>query len=417
MKLVRTKLEAMLENLELPEVHMPAQQQRLRRTLLACGHFAQANVHRSTHKAISEGMIVKPSVGKLVAVFAVVALVVGGYMAFFTPRAVASLALQVNPAINLTVSGKDRIMAAEGLDAQGDALLEGLKLEGKKLEDALRMIAEELHKAGLLDPERRIVIALSPIENKLAQTELTALTETVRGTLDGYLKEQGLSVKVVSVEITGELAESAREAGLLPDDYVDLVEEAGSELAMKVLELQAELDIDPELFSDEFDTIAAGMLDMLEAGMTEDAALAILKGSLVADPELEELSTIVAATIDLHDVGATAEDIMAVLALVEAQLAAGTDRELLLEEITTFTAAMVDLLEAGVKAEAALAMLKTAMEADPTLEELTTITAAMADLIEAGLTEAEALAKIETAIKADPTLEDFDDLIEGSDDD
>ncbi|MEW6307442.1 MAG: hypothetical protein AB1492_00095 [Bacillota bacterium] len=356
-------------------------------------------------------------VGKLVAAVAVVALVVGGYMAFFTPRAVASLALQVNPAIGLTVSGKDRIMDAEGLDAQGEALLAGLKLEGKKVDEALRLIAEELHKAGLLDPQRRIVIALSPIEDKLPQKALTALTETVRGTLDGYLKEQGLSVKVVSVEVTGELAESARKAGILPDDYVDLVEEAGSELAMKVLELQAELDIDPELFSDEFDTIAAGLLDMLEAGMTEEAALAILKGTLVTDPELEELSTIVAATIDLHDVGATAEDIMAVLALVEAQLAAGTDRELLLEEITTFTAAMVDLLEAGVKSEAALAMLKTAMEADPTLEELTTITAAMADLIEAGLTEAEALAKIETAIKADPTLEDFDDLIEGSDDD
>lgn len=83
-----------------------------------------------------------------------------------------------------------------------------------------------------------------------------------------------------------------------------------------------------------------------------------------------------------------------------------------LEEITTIVAAKIALLEAGIPAAVALAVLQTAMAADPKLEELTTITAAMIDLTEKGLSKEEALAKIQAAIKADPTLQNFDDLIE-----
>ncbi|MEW6655212.1 MAG: hypothetical protein AB1394_17320, partial [Bacteroidota bacterium] len=154
------------------------------------------------------------------------------------------------------------------------------------------------------------------------------------------------------------------------------------------------------------------LIDMMEAGITKDAALDILNRTLVVDPTLEELATIIAAMIDLHEAGAMEEDIIAVFKLVEEQVAAGMNRALILEEITTITAAKVDMLDAGIPAETALATIKKALQADPTLEELTTITAKMIDLHEKGLSREEALSRIQAAITADPTLEDFDELVE-----
>ncbi|MEW6540998.1 MAG: hypothetical protein AB1402_05220 [Bacillota bacterium] len=355
----------------------------------------------------------KPGRWSLVASLVAVVLAVGAYMAFFAaPRAVAGLALQVNPAVTLTLGERNTVIDAEGLDARGESLLAGLELTGREMPEALRLIADALHEAGLLGDERRILVALHPVGDRAGEAELTATADTVRQTLGGYLAEHGLAAEVASVVLTAELADAARAAGLFPADYVDLVAAVGSPVAMQALNLQRELALDPVRFKEEFGTIAAALIDMTEAGIAGDNALAVLKGALTADPELEELATITAAMIDLHQAGATQKDMMSVFALLEERAAAGVERALLLEEITTVTAAKIDLMDAGVPAATALAVLRTALQADPKLEELTTITAAMADLVEEGLSEEEALARIQRAIKADPTLQDFDDLIE-----
>jgi hypothetical protein len=297
---------------------------------------------------------------------------------------------------------------------------------------------------------------LNPIEDRIGEAELIALTGVVDQTLRRYVAGHGLMVEVTSAVLTAELADAIRVVGLFPADYVDLVVEVGSPMAMQVIGLQRELGLDPTLFKDEFGTIASAKIDMLDAGITEKNALAILKSSLIADPTLEELTTITAATIDLHEVGATQEGIMAVFTLVEEQIKAGVDQTLLLEEFTTITAAKADMLEARIIGHNSLAILRGALVVDPTLEELTTITAAMIDLhevgatqedimavftlveeqikagvdqtllleefttitaakanmLEAGVPAAEALDRIRAAIEADPALQKFDDLIE-----
>jgi Fe2+ transport system protein FeoA len=179
-----------------------------------------------------------------------------------------------------------------------------------------------------------------------------------------------------------------------------------------LVEEQIAAGVERTLLLEEFTTITAAKVDMLDAGITGGNSMAILREALKADPTLEELATITAAMIDLHQAGATPENIMAVFKLLEEQVAAGLDRNLLLEEFTTITAAKIDMLDAGITEDQALDILKSSLAADPTLEELTTITAAMIDLIEQGLSTEEALARIQAAIEADPTLEKFDDLFE-----
>jgi hypothetical protein len=409
-------LEAQLTNLNLPIVEMPAHQRQLRKILLASRYFKQDTTYLSAHQKISGGIKMKSKTlvsWRLVASLLVVVLALGAYAAFFTaPQAVASLTLQVNPVVTLTLDRENNVIDIKGLDSEGEALLAGLNVTGLEVSAALRTIAEAMRGAGFLGLEQEIVLVLHTIEDRLAEPALATLADTVRQTLDGYLTEQGLLAEVKVAVVTAELVDVANAIGLLPADYIDLVDAVGAPIALQVLNLQKELDLDQALFKEELSTIAAALIDMKEAGIAADNALVILKGALAADPKLEELTTITAAMVDLHEAGATQEDIMALFNLVEGQIAAGIDRILVLEEITTITAAKVDLLEAGIPAAAALAAIKTAMVADPKLEELTTITAAMIDLTEKGLSKEEALAKVQAAIKADPTLKNFDDLIE-----
>jgi tetratricopeptide (TPR) repeat protein len=411
------KLEAQLTNLDLPMVDMPAHQRQLRDTLLASGHFKKDNVHLSARQKISGGIKMKSKMlvsWRLVASLLVVVLALGAYAAFFTaPQAAASLTLQVNPVITMTLDRENNVIDIKGLDSEGEALLAGLNVTGQEVSAALRTIAEAMRGAGFLALEQEIVLALHTIEDRLAEPALTALADTARQTLYGYLTEQGLPAEVKVAVVTAELVDTAQAIGLLPADYVGFVAEVGLPLAKEALKLQKELGLDPALFKEELDTIGEALLDMKEAGIVaEGAALAILQKALAADPKLEELTTITSAMVDLHEVGATQEDIMALFYLVEGKIAAGMDRSLALEEISTIVSAQIDLLEAGIPAAAALAAIKTAMAADPKLEELSTITDAIVDLTEKGLSKEEAMAKIQAAIKADPTLKNFDDLIE-----
>jgi hypothetical protein len=248
----------------------------------------------------------------IIGLFVMLILAVGMYMIFFAPKDVANLTLQVNPAINLTLDKRNTVIKVEGLDANGELLLEELVVTGKEVSEALRVITEALQRAGFLGEGRRILIALSPIEDRIEQAELAALTGVINQALREYVVEVGLAVEITTVVFTAELADAVRVAGLFPADYVDFVIEAGSPLALQTVALQKELGVDPTLFKEEFGTITSAMIDMMDAGITPDNSLAILRGSLVADPTLEELTTITAAMIDLVvDEGLTKEEALA----------------------------------------------------------------------------------------------------------
>lgn len=312
---------------------------------------------------------------KIIIVLVLLLLVVGGLYFFFfvhRPRAVANIVLQVNPEITLTIDEQSRVI---GFITQEGALV-GLNLVNKDKSEALRLVADALRGAGFLEEGRRILIAINPINNRIGEVKLGALNNSVDQLIREYLMEYNLMVEVRSVIVSADLAAAVLATGLSPVDYIDLIEEIGEWAILAMLGLKEGLGIDPVLFQEEFSTIAAALADMKEAGIMEGDAFAILRGALITDRSLEELTTITAAMIDLHEAGVGQEGIRGVFDLIEAQLAAGADRALLLEEFTTITAAMIDLI------------------------------------VDKGLTKEEALARIQAAITADPTLEEFDDLIE-----
>lgn len=298
----KNKWPVLLETLELPEVQTPAHQRHLRESLLASSYFKEGAVQLSTRQKLSRFIapgftLMKPKAWRLVVSLAVLFLALGAYRAFFVaPQAVASLTLQVNPAITMTISARNKVLDAEALDAPGEALLTRLDVAGKEVPEVLRLMAGALREAGLLAPERRIVVALYAIEEglrpaeRLTPPELSALTENVRQSLLGYMFEQGLPVEVKVAEVTAELDYVARAIGLLPIDYVDYVDyvaEVGYPLFKEVLKLQKELGIDPALFKEQLTTITAAMMDLAEKGLSKEHALAKIQAAIKTDPTLQ----------------------------------------------------------------------------------------------------------------------------------
>ena len=77
------------------------------------------------------------------------------YREHFVPY--GTLRVEINPEVELEISHSGKVLRAEGLDADGDILLDGYDIEGKDLYEAARELAvranpDELSAGGRRDP-------------------------------------------------------------------------------------------------------------------------------------------------------------------------------------------------------------------------------------------------------------------------
>jgi len=155
-------------------------------------------------------------------------------------------------------------------------------------------------------------------------------------------------------------------------DDIALIDIAPIEAAVRALEAEAlALGVTLELFQAELATLVWAVVDLMQAGLSQDEALAALRQAIAIDPSLREVTTIVADKIDLKEAGLSAATIQAFLALRAD--AFGIDHRIFLEEYSTLAADLIDMVEAGIDEAVALAFLKEAMLRDPSLEEVSTI--------------------------------------------
>lgn len=299
------KHQEILENLELPEIVLPARQKRLREALLLNAQAEKDKklipIRKNNHKAFGR---TKTKIWVLAASIVFFLLSYGFYAAFLsTPQAIANITIQVNPVISMTVSEKNNVVEAIGLDEQGKVLLSGLNLEGREIQEALRAITASLGESGFLRTDRRILVALTPVKDNLIDADIAFLEKIVRNTLSGYLIEQNLLLDVKVAALSKELYDLILNIGLMPIYYVDLVDAVGSEMAARVLNLQKELGIDPELFKAEMDSITSLVNDMTEAQISKENIIIALKSAMTADPTLKALSIIIDALMELIEKG------------------------------------------------------------------------------------------------------------------
>lgn len=117
---------------------------------------------------------------------------------------------------------------------------------------------------------------------------------------------------------TPTLSELAQVVGLQPADYARLVATLGEGTSKAVIRLQAEFKLDKGKFRKEFRDISAALMDLVEVGVAKDTAMNLLRSAIVADPSLDEVTTITARVIDLKVKGVSHSE---ALALAKAEVA------------------------------------------------------------------------------------------------
>lgn len=345
-------------------------------------------------------------------------LIIGFYSLFVNGagnQASAYVTFQVNPALQLVVDEDHNVIAVETLNDDAIELLNGLDLIGNPLEDVLGILTSQSNDLGFIEPDSEFVLTVRPAEDSVATDVLNPLATEANEAVSKSLDELDENNEVKTVLISNELYKAAIENEVLPAIYVELLEEnVVPETIEQILRLADAEGIDKTIFLEEIETVSAAYLDLIEAGIPTERAIAILQKDILLDPTLEEVPTIIAASIDLEEAGIDFEKVVDFITNTAAE--SGIDKETFLEEFTSITAAYIDLIESGVSEDTALIIMKEAMMADASLEEITTITAAFIDLVDEGVNENEAANIIREALKSDPTLEQLDDIVESNKD-
>ncbi|MBS3986219.1 MAG: hypothetical protein KGZ66_11545 [Selenomonadales bacterium] len=351
----------------------------------------------------------------VVAVVALVAVVVFAAMSFLRPETKAYATLQVNPQFEFAVDRDNQVINVVALSEDAKQVMSDLRLAGRDLTEALKLVTEKTIALGLVAPNMEFVFLLRPATVGVDVQMLKELATRAKESISASLLAANLNTEVKAAVISKEMFELWKGNRYLLEAYADLAEMNVSEAVIReILTLAEQGLVDKTKFEEELHTVVAAMTDMIEAGLNEEHALAFLRRALALDSELDELSTIAAALIDVHEAGGNPEHL---LKFMEEALRNGVTQETMLAELTTVAAAYIDMVEAGLTPDVAKSLLAEAMKADPALLEVTTVVAAAIDMVEAGQTEAEAIAKIQAAIKADPSLDTLGERLGVSDKD
>ena len=112
----------------------------------------------------------------------------GYYQPNFTPY--GALRIQINPDVELTLSRTDRVLELEGLNEDGQILIEGYDYGGKDREDVTGELVERAIDMGYLSDGETVSITVTSSENVirveslLLPTHVTPITPIAPGVFD-----------------------------------------------------------------------------------------------------------------------------------------------------------------------------------------------------------------------------------------
>ncbi len=141
----------------------------------------------------------------------------------FVPRAAAYIALDINPSIELGVNEREYIISARGLNADGNWLLQKVRVVKLPLEEGLQKIIAGAVKYRYLEPGAgNIILATVTDTGSEFDIEISEIYQFIHK----QVKYQGISAELVVAEVDKELYRQARDKGVTPGRYL-LQREAG----------------------------------------------------------------------------------------------------------------------------------------------------------------------------------------------
>lgn len=139
--------------------------------------------------------------------------------------AVAWVSIDINPAIELTVSDREKVMVAQAYNRDGEKILARLDVKGMKVKKAVSEITSMAHELGYMgkskDNNVLISVAVKPTAGIDSNELKTALLASVNEVLQGDATLRG-TVQVVGVPT--ELREKAVEKKITAGKYAVLIE-------------------------------------------------------------------------------------------------------------------------------------------------------------------------------------------------
>jgi len=168
-----------------------------------------------------------PRWGWIAAAAAVLLMLVSpvGYNAWTLAQPAALVMIEINPSIQLTVNGREQVIKAEGLNADGLMILEGINWQKRSVEEVTRLITAKAVASGKLDPgaeSSAVVVAVAPVEAGKARSEEAAHVIAARSKIavqtevqvQAEAKGKTAKTQVAAVEATIKEVEAAKVQGL-----------------------------------------------------------------------------------------------------------------------------------------------------------------------------------------------------------
>jgi hypothetical protein len=148
--------------------------------------------------------------------------------AYGTPYSYVSL--DINPSIEYSVNRFDRVLSCSAVNGDGADIVEELRVNHKKIQDAVSETIRKIATEGYFEGEgtENIIIAASSKSDRKSEYLVGQLKETAEKEVD----ENGLDVELESVGVGQEYVQEAQELGITPGKLVlvDRLRNSGKQL-------------------------------------------------------------------------------------------------------------------------------------------------------------------------------------------
>ena len=154
---------------------------------------------------------------------AAVLLFGGGGAAYALPY--THVTMDMNPSVEYTLNIFDRVIAAVGLDEDGEALLEGLDFRNLTIDEAAAALVEELEADGYFQDEAEDELLIA-VESQGENRQLQVATR-LQEMLEQKIQNRGLEMAIMAVTMNQEQRQEALGMGLSMGQYYAIRQAAG----------------------------------------------------------------------------------------------------------------------------------------------------------------------------------------------
>lgn len=213
-----------------------------------------------------------------------------------TNKAYAEYYVDVNPSVVLTVNKRDKVIDVSFLNEDGKSLLDGLELEGEKIDDAVKAIVKQLKEESYLEENHVLAISGFSLKSKDLTDKINALTDT----LQQYATELGENLELYDKNLSKSDWERAKDRGMSPVklDFVEQVLSLDDSYRFEAVKEMTVTEL-TQIISDVISTLDEELLALAKKENLSPVRYALIKDvlELTDDYSKEELSLLSTAEL------------------------------------------------------------------------------------------------------------------------